>query len=440
VPLLPIRTCASLRSRRPRFRVFVAVETLEVRSLLSSAVIQWSMAPQITLDPKHGNAPTLPNTPAYVNPSNGYGVMLDASHSDGILRTTTFSWTVTDPLGHATPLSGEDPSISLPQGPYVVKLTATGLRNSNQPLFATTDILVKDVLVVSIGDSYASGEGNPVVPGFYGFASPQWAFSPDPAMNRENADAHRSTLAAPAQFALKLQQSHPHEAVTFVSVANSGASIAQGLLGPMSSIGDPTHQLPAEIDELRQIIGDRRIDVLTIAVGANDIGFAALAGNLIKNTYSGSPTLASIQTQVDASLSALPQQFAMLGAAVKNLDPGQVLITEYPDLTRNDFGNVEAILGPLFVTLISRPNSQFAAMNIIAPLDAAVATAALVNQWTYVTGISADFHTHGYPAVNSWIRRLGESYQLQGTHQGLFHPNAAGHQAVAKRLLAAYRG
>ena len=193
------------------------------------------MVPQIAPDPLHGDEPDLPNTPAYVNPPDGFGVQLDASHSVGIQPTTTFSWTVTDSMGHTTPLSGEDPTIDLPQGPYTVQLTATGLLGSDGPQQATTGIQVKDVLIVSIGDSYASGEGNPVVPGVI---SPQWAYSPDPAMNTENADAHRSTIAGPAQFALELQESNPHQAVTFVSVANSGASIPVGVLGPMPSIGD----------------------------------------------------------------------------------------------------------------------------------------------------------------------------------------------------------
>ena len=212
-------------------------------------------------DPLHGNRHGLPNTAAYVNPPGGYGVLLNASHSVGILPTSTFSWTVTASGGQQTVVSGEDPTVDLQQGPYTVKLTATGLARTKRPLFATTSIHVKDILVVSIGDSYASGEGNPVVPGFL---FPQWAYSPDPAMNTENANAHRSTIVGPAQFALQLQQSNPQEAVTFVSVANSGASIPVGVLGPMQSIGDSNYQLPAEITELEQIIGNRHIDVLTV--------------------------------------------------------------------------------------------------------------------------------------------------------------------------------
>lgn len=106
----------------------------------------------------------LPNTPEYVNPPGGYNVLLDASHSVGILPGTTFSWTVTNPGGQATSLSGEHPNINLPQATYSVRLTATGLSGKSRPVSTSTKVQVKDVLIVSIGDSYASGEGNPVVP------------------------------------------------------------------------------------------------------------------------------------------------------------------------------------------------------------------------------------------------------------------------------------
>lgn len=183
MPLLPRLQRVASRPRRALRPVNSIFEMLEVRTLLSSAaVIQWSMAPRITLDPAHGNEPDLPNTPAYVNPPNGFEVLLDASHSVGILPTTTFSWTVTYPDGQTTPLSGEDPSIDLPQALYKVELTETGLSGTSTPVSTTANVQVKDILIVSIGDSYASGEGNPVVPGVF---EPEWAYSPDPAMNTD---------------------------------------------------------------------------------------------------------------------------------------------------------------------------------------------------------------------------------------------------------------
>jgi len=414
-----------------------AIELLEIRALLSSAaVIEWSMAPQIARDPLHGNQPDLPNTFAYVNPPKGYTVLLDSSHSTGILPTTRFTWTVTNSAGHSTRLSGEDSRINLIQGSYQVKLKATGLQNTTKPLFVTAKVAVKDVLIVAIGDSIASGEGNPVVPGVL---FPEWAYSPNRAMNTENADAHRSTIAGPAQFALQLQQANPHLAVTFVSVANSGASIPHGVLGGMISIGDSSVQLPAEVTELKRIIGTRHIDVLTLTVGADDIHFATLAEDLISNTEFGFPTLASIQSQFSSDLSQLPQHFAALAGAIKNLNPGLVLMTGYPDLTLNQFGQVAALPLALGIPLVSLADAQFASSQLIAPLDNVVAAAANQYGWNLVTKIYADFSTHGYPSTSSWIRTLGQSFAMQGNEDGTFHPNAMGHLDFASNFLAAFQ-
>lgn len=430
------RTRSRPRPRRALPLASAAIEWLQVRALLSSAaVIEWSMVPQIALDPAHGDEPDLPNTPAYVNPPDGYGVQLDASQSVGIQSTTTFAWTVTDSQGHSTPLTGEDATISLPQGPYTVQLTATNLAGTNGPISTTANIQVKDILIVSIGDSYASGEGNPVVPDP---VDPEWAYSPDPAMNTENADAHRSTIAAPAQFALALQEANPHEAVTFVSLADSGATVPVGVLGPMPSIGDPSVQLPSQISELQQIIGGRHIDVLTVSVGADDIGFSNIAEDLIENTYFGTPSRARILAQFRARLKKLPDHYAALAQAIDALDPGGVLVTDYPDLTRNQNGRVGEFLGPGDLPLVSRTDALLASEDIIPALDSTIATAAKTYHWTLVPGLSQDFRTHGYPSTTSWIRTLGDSLLMQGDADGTFHPNAAGQQDIAARLLETY--
>ena len=422
-------------AQRPRA---FTVELLEVRSLLTSAaVIAWQMAPQIYRDVNHGSEPDLPNTYAYVNPPDGYEVLLSASSSSGIEKQTTFTWTVTDSAGMKTVLQGETPNIDLQQGSYSVELEATGLKGTTGPRFTTSSVNVKDILIVAIGDSYASGEGNPVVKGSYGLEAAQWAYSPDPTMELENANAHRSTIAAPAQFAYDLQVENPHEAVTFVSVANSGATIEQGLLGPMQSIGDPKATLPGEISEVQQIVGSHPINVLTISVGADDIGFATRVTQLHDNTYYDEPTRATIKSQVDGELAQFPGDYAQLGAAIKTLNPGRVLITQYPDLTKNQIGKYAPIV-IYGVDYIDKANVEFASKNIIAPLNAAIQAAAQANGWTYVDGISADFSTHGYPSSDSWIRDVNDSEAYQDSVDGAFHPNARGQADIATHLMDAY--
>ena len=114
-------------------------------------------------------------------------------------------------------------------------------------------------------------------------------------------------------------------------------------------------------------------------------------------------------------------------------------MTGYPDVTRNQNGQAGAILwGDL--TLISQSNAQFASQQIIPPLNSAITTAASTYNWSLVAGINADFFTHGYPSTTPWIRTFGESLEMQGDQDGTFHPNATGHQDIARHLLATYLG
>jgi lysophospholipase L1-like esterase len=436
--MLVATACRFPFSRKRRNRSSLAAfDHLEARSLLSSAaVIVWQMDSQIAPDPAHGDQPDLPNTAAYVNPPGGYGLALDASQSSGILPTSTFSWSVTG-SGRSMHLSGENVALSLPVGKYKVKLEASGLAGTTQTVTTTTSIQVKDVLIVSIGDSYGSGEGNPVVPANESADGAQWAYSPDPAMDQQNADAHRSTISGPAEFALALQEANPHEAVTFVSVANSGASISQGLLGPMTSVGNSSVQLPAEIAEVKQIVGKRPINILTLSDGANDIGFVDVVESLIENTATGSPSLPAVQASLDAALKTLPGLYSKLNKAIKGLHAARVLMTDYPNQFLNQNGVVSSIPGPLGTTLVSNSDAQFAAQNITIPLNNAIAAAAKKNHWTFVDLVPS-FSTHGYTSTETWIRQFEQSLAMEGSVDGFLHPNATGEQAIGQLLLAAY--
>ncbi len=429
----------SSRKRNSRLILSIA-DRLEVRSLLSStAAILWQMDPQIAPDPAHGDAPDLPNTRTYVNPAGGYRLTFDASQSSGILPTSTFTWTVSGSGHRAIHLTGEHVALSLPQGKYKVKLQSSGLAGTLNPTTTSTKIQVKDVLIVSIGDSFASGEGDPVVPANDSSDGARWAYSPDPAMDEQNADAHRSTISGPAGFALALQEENPHEAVTFVSVANSGASISQGLLGPMRSVGNPRVLLPAEIAELKDIIGSRRINVLTLSVGGNDIGFTNQVESLIENTATGNPSPSAIDASVNSDLKALPGLYARLNKAIKGLHAARVLVTDYPNQFLNQDGVVSSIPGPFGTTLISTSDAQFATQAITIPLNNAIAAAATKFKWTFVD-LLPSFSTHGYPSTDTWIRQLDQSLDMEGNVDGVFHPNAMGQQAIAQLLLPAYDG
>ena len=136
-------------------------------------------------------------------------------------------------------------------------------------------------------------------------------------------------------------------------------------------------------------------------------------------------------------MKALPGLYSKLNKAIKGLHAGKVLVTDYPDQTRNQNGVVSSIPGPLGTTLISTSDAQFLSNTITIPLNNAIAAAAKANHWTFVD-ILAAFSTHGYPSTDTWIRQLDQSLEMEGSVDGFFHPNAIGEQAIAQLLLAAY--
>src|SRR4051794_3613356 len=88
----------------------------------------------------------------------------------------------------------------------------------------------RDYFIVSIGDSFASGEGNPDVPcrGFNGCADedPVWQYK----------DCHRSEWAGPSRSALALESSSDQSSVTLLHLACSGATVPKGLLASFNGV------------------------------------------------------------------------------------------------------------------------------------------------------------------------------------------------------------
>ncbi|WP_454761196.1 hypothetical protein [Caulobacter segnis] len=112
----------------------------------------------------------------------------------------------------------------------------------------TRKVQVRDRLIVSFGDSFASGEGNPDMPtnlaalqgGWGGNATPAYkqVWVGRDAMNGiknpgwTDTGCHRSSFNQHLVAALKYAADRPYEAVTFLSYACSGAATFNGLLSP----------------------------------------------------------------------------------------------------------------------------------------------------------------------------------------------------------------
>lgn len=292
------------------------------------------------------------------------------------------------------------------EGTYPAKLTITN--GSTTIGTYSQSVTVQDLLIVSLGDSYASGEGNPDIPQVPGFFWP----GIDQEVDWLDDRCHRSALSGPAQAALRLERSDPKTSVTFLSFACSGATvdtdyftggnpldpyepatgdrIGSGVLGSYAGAappgGDVTNHVPPQIDQLRSAItvtdaagtpvrdgnGDlvmRRVDALVLSGGGNDIGFGPIAtvcvlygpycpDNLV-GAPNGGPEI-PLRDRFAADVGTMAGKYQRLATALSTLPVTEVFLTEYPDPTTDQSGNtcgemLEDVIPPLSLWHLVNP-------------------------------------------------------------------------------------
>jgi hypothetical protein len=242
------------------------------------------------------------------------------------------------------------------------------------------DISVRDVLIAGMGDSIAAGEGNPdravllsdegfcfrrfiigtasefYRPGRAGYTGNRScidAAGPDTDLANwarqsarwESAACHRSLYSYQLRTALALAIETPHLAVTFIPLACSGATIERGFLGsqrisecprPGTNASCPS-SVPAQIDQLTELMAaarrenpQRHLDLVLLTIGANDIQFSGLVGNVIidagteRALFSRAGHIVSVAESRRILNSSLPADFAKLRAALKPLVGGDL--------------------------------------------------------------------------------------------------------------------
>jgi hypothetical protein len=380
-------------------------------------------------------------SPEHVNPPSGYVVHFNACASTNRISITSYIWEV-----RGTGITWTERScrttqpISLQEGIYQVTLTVT--TKNWQTISITKPVRIEDLLIVSIGDSLAAGEGNPHPPEL--FETPdEEDRSPTPRPNWKDTPCHRSANSYSAQAALEMERSDPHTSVTFLHFACTGATIEQGLIGSYAPQGT---QIPAQTWQVTKAIcrietsptepvcldASREVDILMIGVGINDIGFSGLIAQcLVINGMTGCHQDLGVNTRLNSDLSRLPDLYTRLANDIsKRFRVSDVLITEYPDPTHDEQGNYCDTFGGLFST-ITREEAKWAYEQVLTRLNREVQNAAAIHGWTYVGGVVPQFITHGYCAESSrWFRTVEDSIAIQRDRKGALHPNTDGHLAI----------
>jgi GDSL-like Lipase/Acylhydrolase family len=283
---------------------------------------------------------------------------------------------------------------------------------------------IDDRLVVALGDSVASGEGNRQ-------GKHLWLDGP----------CHRSAVAGFEQAARLIGQSlagrRRGASLTFVSLACSGAEIREGLLGSYGGVdpdGDRTYAPQVRrlrlLREARDGRGKGRgvVDAVLLSVGANDVQFSSI----VKKCAAPGDCRKGREDDLLTAFGRLRRGYDLLGAQLRRVAPDTpVLITEYFDPTRDATGR---FCGQS-VAFTSRDEARWAYEALLRPLNLEGEIAAARHDWHHVGGIAADFERHGYCAGGErWVRLLLESAIFQGDLTGTLHPSRPGHAAIARRV------
>jgi lysophospholipase L1-like esterase len=260
--------------------------------------------------------------------------------------------------------------------------------SADAPQRVATQIMVRDIFIAGLGDSIASGEGNPDRalalsdegfcfhsylggPGADYFRPSRAAYkggrSCDVAESLQvwqraaavwfNSACHRSLYSYQTRTALALATRFPHIAVTYLPLACTGATIADGLFGgqrgrecpPSKTSANCQTSVNAQLSELRDALAaakrrqpDRKLDLVLLSIGANDINFSGLVADIIvdspteRTLFKRSGVMSALDDSRASLARDLPQAFGKLREALKPLvgpDLSRVVYTSYANPT-----------------------------------------------------------------------------------------------------------
>ncbi len=332
---------------------------------------------------------------AYLNPDrHGIELWLSAVNGGAIPATSLCEWRIGGRLvaeaACGERVSGPEVALPYPAGAEI-SVNVVGER----PIFV--DAKVRDLLIAGLGDSFASGEGNPNQPVEFGDGKRYKNFYAQRKRNDASSSAtwtdqlcHRSLYGQQFRAALQVAVENPQIAVTFLDYSCSGAGVDAGILGPQVYVeriaetdyssrpasrplagGSKDAQLYRLLRELcREKLREKRgqltcpdnafrrnLDFIFLSIGGNDLGFA----NIVAWASLRDNASASIAEFFGATVTAeefarrmrdiLPDAYARLAAALETslpltsaadgvFDPSRVVLTAYPDLVTNERGEL----------------------------------------------------------------------------------------------------
>lgn len=453
-----------------------------------------------------------PSPAAYINPAS-HTVILEAK-SDTDISAADCTW-LTAPRG---PKAKRGEAITKPctepvrvEIPYpagaAVTLEIAGAET------AATNVKVHDLLIVGMGDSFGSGEGNPDVPVRFSreravdYANAKkdtelvgyparvgaWKQIGDKEFLAGNAKwldqaCHRSLYSHQSRAALQLAIEDPHRAVTFVGVACSGAEVTAGLFlrykgnewvpnppdlsqisyaaeaqcggkeAPLVDLPEAYHMNGAIPDlqgglVLKKCDAEhaRKIDILMLSIGGNDIGFARLVANAVLSDETILKRLGGWfghvfgKAEAAQRLATLDDRYKSLNRAFHNLlhvpwnESDRIILTAYPGMALLEDGRTvcpsgRAGMDALSSFALSAPKARVG-QEAADDLNDIMKRSAREHGWTFADGHRTAFLGRGICAgYSDNAFSTADDLRLPRRINGEWHPyNPADYRPYASR-------
>ena len=411
---------------------------------------------------------------SYVNPSgftykfDGCRTQIDAlSSSTGGPTFHKYEWSY---AGQTKVSESCVVNLAFPkQGSHKVNLKVTRPGGSVLGTW-TRQVLVKDLLVVIIGDSMSSGEGAP------NLETPAWV----------DYRCHRSANSGGVKAAERVEQ-RSLASVTLLNFSCSGArintdwksywgifdpyeldnpssgtGIVGGYVGMVEDVTATTPMQKSQLQQIKDAVGNREIDAIIMSAGLNDMGMAKMTQicvlfiDCFNEDVGYWPNDKPLKNQVKGDADKLPAHFKAMKAEMTRLGikAKRKLLLEYPNpLTKNNGKLCDDILedavannlfGGFFSELDKIPFKGWSTDEVTwankGPwvwLNKGLRSGAQIAGWEMVEGVSSAFKGHGYCSSNRFINTAGDAHKIHGGKimTSAMHPNQAGYNAMADRIM-----
>lgn len=278
--------------------------------------------------------------------------------------------------------------------------------------------LSSDSLYSGLGDSYSSGEGNPdfedgssVHVGFF-------SLQPDIALN----ECHRAPTAYPRQVANQLFNGN------MIFRACSGAV--------MPDIIDRS-QYYTEAGPQKNFVGPA-VDVVTLSIGGNDLGFAEILTECVAGADQCTQHKEDYHRRLAVQKPLLVETYKILKD--KALGMARIVIVGYPNIFPDpdivsgvdDCGDLDA---PFYIGRKLDGQESKMLIGLGASLETVLRLAANEAQVEFVPMANA-FAGHELCTSAPWSNPApGKLQMLSHERNYPFHPNVAGHTAMATRVV-----